>query len=205
MSNAAGGHSAATLYEAAKLPCACDPGLRAAWPGAKVAGPAFTVRGIGGDNLALHNAVLAAPAGSVLVVDLQGAAYGHWGEVLAVAAQHRGIAGLIVDGGVRDSEEMAAMDFPVFSRCVTVVGTVKDYPGDMRSPVRVGGIVVHTGDLVVGDADGVVVLPQDSAAAIISRADQRVADEQRIIADIRAGKTTLELYKLRAEGTFSAR
>lgn len=205
MSNAAGGHSAATLYEAAKLPCACDPGLRAAWPGAKVAGPAFTVRGIGGDNLALHNAVLAAPAGSVLVVDLQGAAYGHWGEVLAVAAQHRGIAGLIVDGGVRDSEEMAAMDFPVFSRCVTVVGTVKDYPGDMRSPVRVGGIVVHTGDLVVGDADGVVVLPQDSAAAINSRADQRVADEQRIIADIRAGKTTLELYKLRAEGTFSAR
>lgn len=205
MSNAAGGHSAATLYEAAKLQCACDPGLRAAWPGAKVAGPAFTVRGIGGDNLALHNAVLAAPAGSVLVVDLQGAASGHWGEVLAVAAQHRGIAGLIVDGGVRDSEEMAAMDFPVFSRCVTVVGTVKDYPGDMRSPVRVGGIVVHTGDLVVGDADGVVVLPQDSAAAIISRADQRVADEQRIIADIRAGKTTLELYKLRAEGTFSAR
>lgn len=205
MSNAAGGHSAATLYEAAKLPCACDPGLRAAWPGAKVAGPAFTVRGIGGDNLALHNAVLAAPAGSVLVVDLQGAAYGHWGEVLAVAAQHRGIAGLVIDGGVRDSEEMAAMDFPVFSRYVTVVGTAKDYPGDMRSPVRVGGIVVHTGDLVVGDADGVVVLPQDSAAAINSRADQRVADEQRIIADIRAGKTTLELYKLRAEGTFSAR
>ncbi len=203
MSNAAGGHSAATLYEAAKLPCACDPGLRAAWPGSKVAGPAFTVRGIGGDNLALHNAVLAAPAGSVLVVDLQGAAYGHWGEVLAVAAQHRGILGLVVDGGVRDSEEMAAMDFPVFARNVTVVGTVKDYPGDMRSPVRVGGVVVHTGDLIVGDADGVVVLPQDSADAIISRADQRVADEQRIIADIRAGKSTLELYGLRrAEGSW---
>ena len=205
MSAAAGGHSAATLYEAAKLPCACDPGLRAAWPGAKVAGPAFTVRGIGGDNLALHNAVLAAPAGSVLVVDLQGAAYGHWGEVLAVAAQHRGIAGLVVDGGVRDSEEMAAMDFPVFARHVTVVGTVKDYPGDLRSPVRVGGIVVHAGDIVVGDGDGVVVLPQDSAAAIISRADQRVADEQRIIAEIRAGKTTLELYNLRAEGTLTPR
>jgi 4-hydroxy-4-methyl-2-oxoglutarate aldolase len=205
MNNPAGGHSAATLYEAAKLPCACDPGLKAAWPGARVAGPAFTVRGIGGDNLALHNAVLAAPAGSVLVVDLQGAAYGHWGEVLAVAAQHRGIAGLVVDGGVRDSAEMAAMDFPVFSRHVTVVGTVKDYAGDMESPVRVGGIVVHTGDLVVGDADGVVVLPQASAAAIIGKADQRVADEQRIIADIRAGKTTLELYNLRPEGTFAAR
>lgn len=205
MSSPAGGHSAATLYEAAKLPCACDPGLRAAWPGAKVAGPAFTVRGIGGDNLALHNAVLAAPAGSVLVVDLQGAAYGHWGEVLAVAAQHRGIAGLVIDGGVRDSEEMGAMNFPVFSRHVTVVGTVKDYAGDLRSPVRVGGIVVRTGDLIVGDADGVVVLPQNKAAAIISRADQRVADEHRIISEIRAGKSTLELYNLRPEGTLSAR
>ena len=196
MSAPAGGHSAATLYEASKLPCACDPGLRAAWPGARVAGLAFTVRGIGGDNLALHSAVLAAPAGSVLVADMQGAAHGHWGEVLAVAAQHRGIAGLIIDGGVRDVGEMAALEFPVFSRSVTVVGTVKDYPGDLRSPVRVGGITVQTGDLVVGDADGVIVLPQHAAAEVIARADQRAADERRILAEIKSGKTTLELYGL---------
>ena len=199
MNAPAGGHSAATLYEAAKLPCACDPGLRAAWPGARVAGPAFTVRGIGGDNLALHNAVLAAPAGSVLVADMQGAAHGHWGEVLAVAAQHRGIAGLIIDGGVRDVDAMAALDFPVFSRSVTVVGTVKDYPGDLRSPVRVGGITVHAGDLVVGDADGVIVLPQHAAAEVIARADQRVADERRILAEIKKGRTTVELYGLPAD------
>jgi 4-hydroxy-4-methyl-2-oxoglutarate aldolase len=190
----AGGHSAATLYEASKLPCACDPGLRAAWPGARVAGPAFTVRGIGGDNLALHNAVLAAPAG-----------HGHWGEILAVAALHRGIAGLIIEGGVRDADEMAALGFPAFSRSVTVVGTVKDYPGDLRSPVRIGGITVHTGDLIVGDADGVIVLPQDTVAETISRADQRVADERRILDEIRDGKTTLELYGLSAEGTFTTR
>lgn len=205
MNTPAGGHSAATLYEASQLPCACDPGIKAAWHGARVAGPAFTVRGIGGDNLALHNAVLAAPAGSVLVADMQGAAHGHWGEVLAVAAQHHGIAGLIIDGGVRDSAEMAAMDFPVFSRSVTVVGTVKDYPGDLRSPVRIGGIVVHTGDLIVGDADGVIVLPQHAAAETIARADQRVADEHRILDEIRNGKTTLELYGLRPKGTFAAR
>lgn len=203
MNTPAGGHSAATLYEASKLPCACDPGIKAAWQGARVAGPAFTVRGIGGDNLALHNAVLAAPAGSVLVADMQGAAHGHWGEVLAVAAQHRGIAGLVIDGGVRDSDEMAAMDFPVFSRPVTVVGTVKSYPGDLRSPVRIGGIVVHTGDLIVGDADGVIVLPQHAVAETISRADQRVADERRILDEIRSGKTTLDLYGLSAEGTFT--
>jgi 4-hydroxy-4-methyl-2-oxoglutarate aldolase len=205
MNTQAGGHSAATLYEASKLPCACDPGLKAAWHGARVAGPAFTVRGIGGDNLALHNAVLAAPAGSVLVADMQGAAHGHWGEVLAVAAQHRGIAGLIIEGGVRDADEMAAMDFPVFSRSVTVVGTVKDYAGDLRSPVRIGGITVHTGDLIVGDADGVIVLPQHAVAETIARADQRVADERRILDEIRNGKTTLELYGLAPEGTFTTR
>lgn len=205
MNTTAGGHSAATLYEASKLPCACDPGIRAAWQGARVAGPAFTVRGIGGDNLALHNAVLAAPAGRVLVADMQGAAHGHWGEVLAVAAWHRGIAGLVIDGGVRDSDEMPAMDFPVFSCSVTVVGTVKDYPGDLRSPVRIGGIVVHTGDLIVGDADGVIVLPQNAVAETITRADQRVADERHILDQIRNGKTTPDLYGLRPEGTFAAR
>ncbi|TAP43345.1 RraA family protein [Arthrobacter sp. S39] len=205
MKDPAGGHSAATLYEAAKLPCACDPEIRAAWPGARVAAPAYTVRGIGGDNLALHNAVLAAPAGSVLVADMQGARNGHWGEILAAAAQHRGLAGLVIDGGVRDTVEMAAMGFPVFSRSVTVVGTVKDYPGDLVAPVRIGGIVVHTGDLVVGDADGVVVLPQAVAADVVRRSDQRVADEARILEAIRNGTSTLELYCLPAEGTFAGR
>jgi regulator of RNase E activity RraA len=73
---AAGGHSVATLYEASGLPIACDPGLRPAWPGARLAGPAYTVRGVGGDNLALHNAVVTAPPGHVLVVDVQGATQG---------------------------------------------------------------------------------------------------------------------------------
>jgi 4-hydroxy-4-methyl-2-oxoglutarate aldolase len=159
---------------------------------------------MGGDNLALHNAVLAAPAGSVLVVDAQGAEHGHWGEVLAAAAQHRGISGLVIDGGVRDTAEMSQMGFPVFSRSVTVVGTVKDYPGEFGAPVRVGKLVVHTGDLIVGDADGVVVLPEAEAAAIVARADQRVADERRILAEIKAGKSTLELYRLDPNGAHAA-
>lgn len=196
MSNEARGHSSATLYEASKLPCACDPGIKPAWSGAKVAGPAFTVRGVGGDNLALHHAVLNAPSGSVLVVDMQGAEHGHWGEILAAAAQHRGILGLVIDGGVRDTDEMAEMDFPVFSRSVTVVGTAKDYAGDFASPVRVGSLTVRSGDLVVGDADGVVVLPRDAVDAVLDKADQRIADEQRILAEILNGKSTLELYSL---------
>lgn len=197
LSEAARGHSAATLYEAsAGAARVCHPDLRAAWPGARVAGPAFTVQGIGGDNLALHRAVAAAPAGSVLVVDLQGAWHGHWGEILAVAARHRGILGLVVDGGVRDTAEQAELGFPVFARHVTVVGTGKDHPGTLDVPVRVADVVVRPGDLVVGDADGVVVVPAEAVASTLDRSDARVAEERHVLEAVRAGTTTLEYYRL---------
>jgi 4-hydroxy-4-methyl-2-oxoglutarate aldolase len=198
---AAGGHSAATLYEASGLPIACDPGLRPAWPGAGLAGPAYTVRGVGGDNMALHNAVVTAPAGHVLVVDVQGAAHGHWGEVLAVAAQVRGLVGLVIDGGVRDVDELARLEFPVFARTVTVLGTAKHHPGELGVPVTVGGVTVRTGDLVVGDSDGVVALPHEHIESIVARADARVAKERRILDQLRAGRTTLELYDLDPGGS----
>ncbi|MFJ9708815.1 RraA family protein [Streptomyces sp. NPDC101234] len=197
MTDAARGHSTATLYESSAATArACGPELRAAWPAARVAGPAFTVQGIGGDNLALHRAVAQAPAGSVLVADLQGARHGHWGEILAVAAQQRGILGLVVDGGVRDTAEQASLDFPVFARHITVVGTGKDHPGHLDVPVRVGGAVVHPGDLVVGDADGVIVVPAEAVAETLDRSDDRVAAEQRALEAVRAGVTTLEYYRL---------
>lgn len=198
--DAARGHSAATLFEAAKLPVACDPGLKPSWAGARVAGPAFTVRGLGGDNLALHNAVVAAPAGTVLVVDLQGAEHGHWGEILASAAQRRGILGLVVDGGVRDAAEQAVLNFPVFSRSITVVGTGKDFAGEFGGPVRVGGLTVYPGDLVVGDGDGVVVIPSKVIESVLDLADRRVADEQRILREVAEGRSTLEIYNLNPAG-----
>ena len=198
------GHTAATLYEAAVavLPdgrFAVDPELRAAWPGARIAGPAYTVQGAGGDNLALHYAVLRAPAGSVLVADLGGARFGHWGEVLAVAAQQRGLAGLVIDGGVRDREEMGQLGFPVFSRNDTVRGTRKLFAGAFEVEVEVGGVRVRNGDVVVGDADGVVVLPHEHAPTVVAKADQRVRREEEIIRAVRAGGTTIELYGLGAD------
>ena len=199
MTDAARGHSAATLFEAgAPHSLAAEPELRAVYFGARVAGPAFTVQGIGGDNLALHRAVYAAPPGSVLVADLQGARHGHWGEVLAVAAQQRGLAGLVIDGGVRDITEMAAMGFPVFARHVTVVGTGKRHAGRFEVTVRAGGANVSPGDLIVGDADGVVVIPAAHIERALDCADARVADEQRAIEALRAGATTLDLYELGA-------
>ncbi len=207
---AARGHSSATLSEAAVAESrarsgtdcgidpqiAVDPAIRAAWPGATVAGPAYTVQGAGGDNLALHRAVAAAPPGHVLVADLGGAAHGHWGEVLAVAAQARRLAGLVIDGGVRDVHEMQALGFGVFSRNNTVRGTRKLFAGVLDAPISVGGVVVRTGDLVVGDSDGVVMLPRDRVGAVLDLADQRVHAERDIVAALRAGRTTLDLYGL---------
>lgn len=140
-----------------------------------------------------------APPGSVLVADLHGAAHGHWGEILAVAAQQRGIRGirgLLIDGGVRDVAELAALGFPVSARYVTVVGTGKEHPGRFGVPVRRDGAVIRPGDLVVGDADSVLAVPQTAVAPILDRADARVADERRTLAAIRAGMTTLEYYQL---------
>ncbi|MFI1336581.1 RraA family protein [Streptomyces sp. NPDC020845] len=193
MNDLARGHSSATLLEASKLGIALSPELRSLWSGARLCGPAFTVQGAGGDNLALHHAVLQAPPGSVLVADVGGARFGHWGEILTVAAQHRGIAGLLIDGGVRDADEIEGLGFPVFSRSNAILGTRKDFRGVFGRPVTVGGITVHTGDLVVGDVDGVVALPSARAEEILDRADARVAHENELMKRVREGRSTLDL------------
>jgi 4-hydroxy-4-methyl-2-oxoglutarate aldolase len=199
------GHTAATLYEAAVAAngpgqYAMDVGVRPVWSGARVAAPAFTVQGAGGDNLALQRAILEAPAGSVLVADVNGADWGHWGEVLAVASQVRHIAGLVIDGGVRDTVEMAGLGFPVFSRHVNVRGTRKLFRGALGVPVQVGEVTVHTGDLVVGDADGVVALPKQVADMVLDTADERVAKEADIMRRLKAGECTLDIYGLMGAG-----
>lgn len=195
------GHGTATLYEAsAGAARVVAPAVRAVWAGARTAGPAFCVQGRGGDNLALHRAVAVAPPGSVLVVDVQGAVHGHWGEILAVAARERGIAGLVIDGGVRDVAEQAELGFPVFAGVITVIGTAKRYRGRLGTPVRVGGAPVQPGDLVVGDADGVLVVPVAAVPGTLDRADARVVAERQAMAAIRAGVSTLDHYGLDARG-----
>ncbi len=194
MNDLARGHSTATLSEASGAAIALSPELRPLWAGARLCGPAFTVQGAGGDNLALHHAVLQAPPGSVLVADLGGARFGHWGEVLTVAAQQRGLRGLLTDGGVRDAAELERLRFPVFSRNNSIRGTRKDFRGVFACPVTVGDVVVRTGDLLVGDIDGVIALPATGIDLILDRADARVAREAELIAQLRQGRTTLELY-----------
>jgi 4-hydroxy-4-methyl-2-oxoglutarate aldolase len=199
------GHSSATLSEASGLSIALSCELRPVWAGARLCGPAFTVQGAGGDNLALHHAVPQAPPGSVLVADLGGARFGHWGEVLTVAAQYRGLTGLLIDGGVRDAAELEALGFPVFSRNNAILGTRKDFRGVFGRPVTVGGITIRTGDLIVGDVDGVVALPSADIDRILDRADARVAHEKDLMAQLQQGRSTLELYGFDAADTLEVR
>src|SRR6185295_15140159 len=133
--------------------------IRAAWPGARLAAPAFPVHCTPGDNLAIHVAVAEAPAGSALVVDVgDQPELGYWGEVLTTGAQARGLVGLVIDGGVRDVSALEAHGFPVFSTMIALRGATKNRPGTIGAAVMVGDVEVHTGDWVVGDADGVTVV-----------------------------------------------
>ena len=149
----------ATIGESGGL--AADRRLRPAWTGATVAAPAYPVGCTPGDNLAVHVAVTKAPRGSVLVVDVgQVADRGYWGEVLTTAAEAAGLAGLVLDGGVRDVAALEAHGFPVFSAAIALTGATKDKPGTVGVPVRVGGVEVAAGDWVVADVDGVAFVPR---------------------------------------------
>jgi 4-hydroxy-4-methyl-2-oxoglutarate aldolase len=187
----------ATLGEAGGLPT--DRRLKPTWLGAALAAPAYLVRCTPGDNLAVHVAVTTAPAGSVLVVDVGPVPdRGYWGEVPTTAAQAAGLAGLVIDGGVRDVAALEAHGFPVFSSTVSLPGARKDQPGTVGAPVTVGGVPVAMGDWVVGDVDGVTVVPEPSLDAVLAAGEAREAKEAGFFAALRAGTTTVELLGLNA-------
>lgn len=177
---------------------ALQPRLKPVWSGAVVAGPALTARCAPGDNLAIHAAVAsAATAGAVLVVDAFAIPeLGYWGEVLTTAAETRGIAGLVIDGGVRDVAALEAHGFPVFAALVALPGATKVAGGTVGEPVRVGGVEVAAGDWVVGDVDGVVAIPASKLGDVITAGEAREAKEQEMFTALRGGATTVELLGL---------
>jgi regulator of RNase E activity RraA len=160
------------------------PGGR--WP--RVAGPALTVRTRPGDNLVVHRALDLARPGDVLVVDGGGSQErALLGELMGRYAVTRGLAALVVDGAVRDAEGLAAGPIPVFARGINHLGPYKDGPGEVHGPVQAGGTVVRSGDLVVGDGDGVVVLPAERAAEIVATGEARLLSEEEQFAQIAEG------------------
>ena len=170
----------------------CARGSRAAWPGARLAAPAYPVRCTPGDNLAVHVAVTTAPGGSVLVVDVGDVAeLGYWGEVLTTAAEARGIVGLVIDGGVRDVAALEAHGFPVFSTQIALPGATKHRPGHRRRRRPVGGVEVGSGDWIVGDARRRHVVPGATLDARPRRGPGAGGRRRtRMFRELRAGQTT---------------
>jgi 4-hydroxy-4-methyl-2-oxoglutarate aldolase len=172
-------------------------GLPPAWPGASLAAPAFTASGIAGDNLVLHRALAAAPPESALVAALEGeVAAGHWGELMCVAASAAGIRGLVVSGSVRDLGRIEARRFPVFHAGVGPRPATKSHPGELGGPIRISDTAISTGDLVVADADGVVVVPRTLIDAVLEDVALLQRRETELEQLLEAGTSTLEALGL---------
>jgi 4-hydroxy-4-methyl-2-oxoglutarate aldolase len=186
---------AATVGESGGRPM--SPRVRAVWPGARISAPAFPVTCAAGDNLAIHVAVAEAPAGYVLVVSVGiEAERGYWGELLTTGAEARGIAGLVIDGGVRDVSALERHRFPVFSTTIALRGATKEHPGRVGGSSIVGDIQVEQDDWIVADADGVAVVPHTKLGDVLAAGQAREAKEAKYFEELRAGRTTIELLAL---------
>jgi len=158
-------------------------------PAARMAGAAFTIEVRPGDNLMIHAAMTIAKPGDVLVVDGKADhTCALMGSIMINACMKLGIAGVVLDGAHRDSEELRALGFPVYSVGSNPNGPTKFVPGRINWPISCGGVAINPGDLIVGDADGVVVVEREKAESLLELAAAKVADERARIADILAGK-----------------
>lgn len=187
-----------TLYEASGLTCSVDPDIRSLWAGATLAAPAFPLVCSPGDNLSIHIAMERAPRGSVLVVATGNFVAGYWGEVLTVAAEAAGIVGLVIDGGVRDVAAMTRRRFPVFTRGVSVRGTIKASSPSVGQAMLFGGAPVAAGDMVVADDDGVIIVPAAELERSLAAAEARASKEAEMMARLSQGETTMDLLGLSA-------
>jgi RraA family protein len=162
--------------------------LKAMHKAGKLAGPAFTVKTAPGDNLLVHKALDTAQKGDVIVVDAGGAVdQAIIGELMSARAEQRGIAGLVIWGAIRDSAELAAGTYPVYACGVSHRGPYKDGPGEINVPIAIGGMVVNPGDIIVGDADGLIAVPLAEAEAVLASAKSILEKETASMQQILAG------------------
>jgi len=176
---------------------AMDAALRPLYSGIRLFGAARTARIAPGQNAAIHRAVHAARPGEVLVVDGGGSrAWGPFGDILATCCRNQGIAGLVIDGTVRDTAELKAMQFPVFCLGAHPAATAKTEPGESDIDIVCGGVPVSPGDIIVGDDDGVVVVPFAITGDVAEKVRAVGAREDDIMKELAAGRTTAEIFGL---------
>jgi 4-hydroxy-4-methyl-2-oxoglutarate aldolase len=195
---ALGEAGAATVHEAIGRRGFTGPQLRPIQQGVRLAGTAVTVSCHPGDNLMIHAAVEVCEEGDVLVVtNTAPSTHGMFGELLATSCMAHGVRALVVDAGVRDTAELRAMGFAVWSQHVSCQGTVKASPGSVNLPVVLGSQVVNPGDVVCADDDGVVVVSRHEAAWALEQAQARIAKETATRARLAAGELGVDIYGLR--------
>ncbi len=189
----------ATLHESMGKRGALDNDIRPAWFGTRICGSALTVHCRPGDNLMLHKAVSIAQPGDVLVVSADGFTEGGmWGEIITVAAMQKGIRGIVTDGGIRDTMPIHALGFPMYSRGISMKGTTKVTGGTINQPIVIGGVRVCPGDIVVGDNDGVVIVPLEEAETVLAASIAREMNEAVVMDRIRNGESTMDILGFQA-------
>ena len=186
----------ATVYEAAGKLGDISPQIRPMVDGVRLAGPAFTVKTMPGDNLVVFRAIEEAPKGSVIVIDGGGSERATiWGGSSTLAAYTRGLAGCVTNAAVRDLGEIRELRFPVFAPSTSVRGTSKGHPGWIGLTIAIGDAVVNPGDIILGDEDGLMVVPAEKAAEIATKALAKRRDEEARDARIRSGEALSSIFK----------
>jgi len=192
----------ATVHEAQGRTGLMRPHMRPIYPTARVGGSAVTVSCHPGDNLMIHAAIeICRPNDVLVVVTTSDSTDGMFGELLAVSCRAHGVTGLVIEAGVRDVADLTGMQFPVWSKAISAQGTVKATAGSVNVPITCAGAVVHPGDVIIGDVDGVVVVKRESAAEVAHLGAERVAREQKTRERLKAGELGLDFYGLRAKLT----
>lgn len=186
---AASAYASSILADVAGRRGALDGRIAPVSPGMRMAGPAFTVEIRAGDNLMIHAAMAMAKPGDVLVIDGKGdTTCALMGSIMLNACKKLGLAGVVIDAAIRDTEELRELGFPVFAVGANPNGPTKFIPGRINWPISCGAVAIRPGDLIVGDADGVVAVEREKVASLLPLAAAKVADEKKRIADITSGK-----------------